>query len=48
MAFESVSDAKISSPLALPKKVTNPNAREADKKSHLQTNHLVNLKFPHH
>lgn len=41
MAFESVSDAKISSLLTLPKKITNPNTREADKRSHLQRNYLV-------
>ncbi len=39
--MESVSDTKIAQLLASPKRVTNPNAREGDKASHLQKNFRV-------
>lgn len=41
MGIESVGDTKISDLLEIPKRVTNPNARETDKGSHLQKNFRV-------
>lgn len=41
MGIESINDNKIEQLLSLAKRVTNPNTRDSDKRSHMQRNYTV-------